>query len=212
MKFPAMLRILRNMHRGGTRSAAASAYTPYPYTPNQPPIARAGSDQIVSANTTVNFDGSGSTGSNLTYKWDFGAGAIPATGSGVTASCKYNTPGEKIITLTVTDNRGVSRSDTLTVKAISIESKTVNDGESPVFSVLGATDATAFSWGWRIPSELGLKPDVGNSPGVVFLPPKPPEPPNTTTINRAKWYAYPNQDCGAKNWIASRSSKYYNYL
>ena len=210
MRFPSMLRRLRNT-QGGMGSSAGSGSTPYPYTPNQPPVARAGSDQIVSVNTTVNFDGSGSTdpdGGNLTYKWTFDAGPSPATATTPQASYKYTTHGEKIVTLTVTDDGGVSRSDTLTVKVISIDPQTVNDGESPVFSVLGATDATAFSWGWELPSDLGLNPDVGNSPRVVFLPPKPPEPPNTTTIDRAKWYAHPNLACGAANRIASRSSKY----
>ena len=156
------------------------------------PVANAGSDQIVSVDDTVNFDGSGSTGSNLSYSWDFGADATPATGSGITPSCTYSTTGAKTVTLTVTDTvSGLTASDTLTVTAVLIEPKTVNDGESVDFEVLGAESATVFSWGWETPSELGLNPDVGNNPEVVFSPADSRE----TTIDNAKWYAYPNRDC-----------------
>ena len=94
--------------------------------------------------------------------------------------------------LTVTDTvSGLTASDTLTVTAVLIEPKTVNDGESVDFEVLGAESATVFSWGWETPSELGLNPDVGNSPEVVFSPADSRE----TTIANAKWYAYPNRDC-----------------
>ena len=103
---------------------------------------------------------------------------------------------------------GSQAQDTLRVTAVLIEPKTVNDGESVDFEVLGAGIATGFSWGWRLPSDLGLNPVVGNSPGVVFLPPKPTQSPNTTTIDRAKWYAHPNVACGAENRIARKSSKY----
>ena len=186
MKFPSMLRKLNT--QGGMGSTAKSTST-LPY--NEPPVADAGSDQIVLAFRRVDFDGSGSTGSNLSYSWDFGTDATPATGSGVTPSCKYTTHGEKTVTLTVTDDQGASRSDTLTVTAVAIEPKPVNDGESVDFEVLGAEGATTFSWGWETPSELGLNPDVGNSPAVVFSPTDSRE----TTIDNAKWYAYPNRAC-----------------
>ena len=161
MKLASMLRRLRNTQGGGARSAARSRSTPYtPYT-NGPfgPVAHAGSDQTVSVKTKVYFDGSGSTdpdGGNLYYSWDFGSGADPTTATTAQASCKYTTPGEKTVTLTVTDGRGVESMATLTVTAVLIEPKTVNDGESVDFEVLGAEIATAFSWGWRLPSDLGL--------------------------------------------------------
>ena len=169
------------------------------------PVAEAGSDQIVSVGETVTFDGSGSRGSDLSYSWDFGADAMPATGSGITPSCEYTVHGEKTVTLTITDGEGVSKSDTLTVTAVSIESKMVNDGESVDFEVLGAEGATAFSWGWETPSELGLNPDVGNSPAVVFSPTDSRE----TTIDNAKWYAYPNRACPTGTLDAASKSSVY---
>ncbi len=309
MRFPSMLRRLRNVQGGGTRSTSSTPYTPYmpeppvdppmpppaapgavPIPPTSPsvPVARITSDQdIVSVGTTVNFDGSASTGRNLTYSWAFGTGAQPATATTPMASCKYTTPGPKIVTLIVTDDRGVESdvatlnirvievtlaanpqsvlvgtavtftgtvsnapdganltylwafgdeknptaggsgvrvpytytthglktatltvsytdtngdlveaSDDLKVTVIFMESQTVEDGESPVFSVLGPSsvldaDTTTFSWGWSISN-----PDQsGNNPAVVFLPPEPTEPPNTTTIDRAKWYAFPDKVC-----------------
>ena len=68
------------------------------------PVADAGSDQIVAVDTEVSFDGSGSTGNNLTYAWAFGDAEDPtATGSGVTASHTYSTTGAKTVTLTVSN-------------------------------------------------------------------------------------------------------------
>ena len=110
MKFASMLRRLRNT-QSGMGSTARSGSTPY----YEPPVAEAGSDQCVAVGDTVNFDGSGSTGSNLSYSWDFGADATPATGSGITPSCTYSTPGTKVVTLTVTDNNGTTASNTVTI-------------------------------------------------------------------------------------------------
>ena len=136
MRFPVRLGRLRNT-QGGRRSAPRSGYSTYtppdppvdPPMPDPPteqdppaapgavpnpnvspstPVARITSDQnIVSVRAPIRFDGSGSTGRNLTYSWNFGAGADPATDTVVEPSCIYTTPGEKSVTLTVTDDRGV---------------------------------------------------------------------------------------------------------
>ena len=157
----------------------------------------------------MRFDGSGSSdpdGGELTYSWAFGTDATDAEdATGSMPSCTYSTVGDKTVTLTVTDDKGVSRSDTLTVTVVSIEPKEVNDGESVDFEVLGAESATAFSWGWEIPSELGLNPDVGNNPEVVFSP----EDSRQTTIDNAKWYAYPNRECPTGRLAAADKSSVY---
>ena len=159
MKFPSMLRILKNAQRG-TRSTAGSASTPYtpytPYTPHSPPVANAGSDQIVSVGTTVNFDGSGSTGSNLSYSWDFGADANPTTGSGAKASCKYTTYGVKTVTLTVSytgpDGKKVEANDTVDITVIKLTLKgtqTVTRGDTAKYTAVVEPAGLNPTYNWR---------------------------------------------------------------
>jgi hypothetical protein len=63
---------------------------------------------------TVNFDGSPSTGSGLTYTWDFGDGN---NGTGMTPNHTYATGGNFTVTLTVTNACGT---DDTTITATSI--------------------------------------------------------------------------------------------
>lgn len=76
---------------------------------NEPPVAEAGPDQIVTT-SEVHFDGSGSSdadGAIARYEWDFGDGS---TGTGPTPSHVYNTSGDYLVTLNVTDDSGTIRS------------------------------------------------------------------------------------------------------
>ena len=130
MRFPSMLRILRNAQRGA-RSTARSAYTPYtpyqPYTnppPDDPLGVTARESQTVPLGVSVPFNGTVSNapaGATLTYSWDFGEGATDIKGpDGLTPSCKYKTPGDKTVTLTVsyTDTNGnlVEAYNSVTIK------------------------------------------------------------------------------------------------
>ena len=163
--------------------------------------ADAGSDQIVCASTVVEFNGSvenAPEGVELSYSWDFGdAEAISLDNSGVMAACIYLTHGERTVTLTVsytgTDNEKVEASDTLTVTVISMASKVVEDGKNVDFEVLGPpsvldADTTTFSWDWDYQKPAGNDPDVSFS----SLDSK------TTTINEAKWYAFPDVICSPR--------------
>lgn len=162
-----------------------------------PPVADPGEDQTVAVGTLVHFDGSGSQASEgfsiISYSWDFGAGASPSTGSGVSPSCTYSTTGAKTVTLTVMDDQQQQGSDTCTITVvdpgISPSSRFIYDGESGgTFSVTDDEGATA--WGWSY--DISTYQPAGNSPDCSFSPTSQ----RSTTVS-TKWYAYPDSVCGA---------------
>jgi len=96
---------------GGNQTAKSVTYHVL-----HPPVADAGPDKSTMVGLTVTLDGSGSTdadGSIVKYEWDVGDGAPCA--AGVTCSTVYDTAGAKTVTLTVTDNDGLTASDTATM-------------------------------------------------------------------------------------------------
>jgi chitodextrinase len=100
----------------GNRSPkSAVATTTTPACPNTPPVANAGADKAATAGVAVSFSGSASSdaeGPIASYAWIFGDGA---SGSGVTTSHAYASPGQYQVTLTVTDSGGLTASDTALV-------------------------------------------------------------------------------------------------
>lgn len=86
-------------------------------TVNEPPVADAGPDQLVTASQVV-FDATGSSDSDgiiISYLWDFGNGE---TGTGPRIAHAYRNPGTYTVKLTVTDGSGTIRneaSDQMTV-------------------------------------------------------------------------------------------------
>ena len=110
----------------------------------------------------VDFDGTASNdldGTVVTWAWDFGDGN---TGSGATTSHTYATPGEYVVTLTVTDNHGRTgqASATITVtapKAAPTASATATPGTGPAplavtldGSGSSDSDGTIVSYEWDL--------------------------------------------------------------
>jgi Tol biopolymer transport system component/PKD repeat protein len=82
-------------------------------------VADAGPDQTVFVDETVTFDGSKSSdpdGNIVSYAWDYGDGT---SGSGVSATHTYAATGVYTATLTVTDNGGLTASDTAAINVVS---------------------------------------------------------------------------------------------
>lgn len=155
---------------------------------NEPPIANAGADQTVTIGTSVSLDGSASRdtdGSIVSYEWDFGDGA-KSTGEMVTHT--YSEVGTYTVTLTVTDNRGIKTSDTLTVQ--------VNrENNPPVITGLSAEQDQVLTGATTTISALANDPDKdnltykwivtggsisGTGPTVVW---NAPEKPGTYIVN-----------------------------
>lgn len=99
--------------RGGDNGSDSTNFDPtisYTGGGNQPPVANPGGPYGALAGQNTAFDGSGSydpDGNVLSYAWDFGDGS---TGSGVTPTHAYASPGTYAVTLTVTDNLGARQS------------------------------------------------------------------------------------------------------
>ncbi|MHB8586722.1 MAG: PKD domain-containing protein, partial [Thermoplasmatota archaeon] len=78
-----------------------------------PPIAVAGLDTTAKVNQTISFDGSASNdpdGYVVSYHWNFGDGT---SASGAKVSHAFSQTGTYVVNLSVTDNAGLSNSDSL---------------------------------------------------------------------------------------------------
>jgi PKD repeat protein len=95
---------------GGTTTRPTTSTPP----PNKPPVANIGGG-CPTTGRTCSFDGSGSSdpdGRITAYKWDFGDGK---TASSETAEHTYDSTGDFTVKLTVTDNKGLKTTTSLTV-------------------------------------------------------------------------------------------------
>ena len=147
--------------------------------PNYPPVAVAGDAQHAFRFEQIYFDGSGSYdpdtyGSIDSYYWDFGDGT--PDGYGVNPSHIYSERGTYIVTLTVTDNDGVTDSDTTKVY-VSNNPPVAEAGEDQTAYALAEMifdgsqsidpDGTIISWEWdfgEFPPMPVVKDENGNIP------------------------------------------------
>jgi hypothetical protein len=88
---------------------------------NQPPVAEAGSDQIIFFGDTVTLNASASSdpeGATLTYEWDLDNDSEYDDAAGVTIVTSFNQVGMHTIGLRVTDDGGLSDTDTAIVTVL----------------------------------------------------------------------------------------------
>jgi len=142
--------------------AAAVPSSSPPAASNEPPVASAGLDQEVTVNDTVYLDATGSIdpdGSIASYRWEIEA----PDGSIVTPDCTTcgrtrfvaDANGQYNVTVTVTDDDGASRSDTLYVDATDRETLDVTlSGQDSVVSGYTATYVASITAGETTPSRI----------------------------------------------------------
>lgn len=129
---------------------------------NQPPVANAGFDQSIAAGATCILEGSASSDSDGTiasYSWRKVSGPTIALANANQAVASFIAPSESTIQtlvfeLTVTDDDGVTSTDTVTVTVAAVPD--VADPLDPTLSVIS------------IKSKVGIEDDV-QSFGVVSL-------------------------------------------
>ena len=118
---------------------------------NQPPISDPNGPYTGTTGQPVAFDGTGSSdpeGGNLSYAWDFGDGV--GTGTGPTPNYTYATAGTYPVSLTVTDNGGLSDSanSTATINDPGVNQPPTSDPNGPYTGTTGqpvAFDGTGSS-------------------------------------------------------------------
>lgn len=138
-------------------------------TENSPPLASAGLDQTVPPNTTVYLDASGSVdpdGEITGYEWTVqapsGATRSPSCGSCQQTEFDVDTAGRYAVTLTVTDNDGASRSDTLYVTvetdgptvSLTGPASTTPDSQTVLTATASADNASLRTLAWVVDGDV----------------------------------------------------------
>jgi len=121
-----------------TRTVTVTAGAP---PPNQAPNGSIAPPANIVQGQAVTFQGSATDpdGDTVTYAWNFGANATPATSSAQNPSVTFNTTGSRTVSLTVTDSRGLADPTPATV------SVTVGAVPPPVVQQCPDADGDGFS-------------------------------------------------------------------
>jgi PKD repeat protein len=101
-------------------AATGTATTTATIKANQPPVAHAGSSRNIFVGKDITFNGHPSKdpdGTIVSYSWDFGDGS---SGSGPLLQHAYSVKGTYTVTLTVTDNKGATGTDSITIKVVEL--------------------------------------------------------------------------------------------
>ena len=112
--------------RDDSETATATGESTLSVRVNDPPVASAGPDQLVTA-SAVTFDGTASAdpdGSIAEYSWDFGDGR---TAGGPTPTHVYERPGRYEVRLTVTDSSGTKSSSDEDSLAVMVNARPIAD-------------------------------------------------------------------------------------
>jgi hypothetical protein len=107
----------------------------------QPPVADAGADKIITLGNSVTFDASGSfdDGIIVSYGWELGDGTVK---SGKTITHTYQASGNYTVVLRVTDNTGLTGSD-FAIAAV----RQSSGNEAPVINNIAPENGTLFQTG-----------------------------------------------------------------
>jgi PKD repeat protein len=154
--------------------------TTHTITVDDPPTAvfTSSPPSVAAPGATVNFDASasapGASGGTINdYSWNFGDGTpVDDTSATAAASHAYATPGTYTVTLTTTDDLGVTGTTTeqITVDAptaaFTISPNTPAPGSSVSFDASGSTDpeGTITDYRWNLGNDYSV--DTGSSPSL----------------------------------------------
>ena len=158
--WPALVGATLMMSACGGSGGGSAPPTPTPPAANLPPAANAGSDQLVLVGATVNLSGSGTDadGTITTWAWTQASGTAVTLSATNNATPNFTAPAAAaalVFELSVTDNSGATRTDTVTVNvnappvANAGTDQTVNAGANVTLQG-SATDAngTIAGYAW----------------------------------------------------------------
>jgi gliding motility-associated-like protein len=124
-------------------------------TINPSPLASFTSTAPVCSGATVDFVNSGSTGSGITYSWDFGAGASPLISTAQNPSgIIYNFGGSKTVTFNVLNQYGCITTTTQNISIDSLPQADAGADSTICFNTsinIGSTAISGMTYSW-VPS------------------------------------------------------------